>query len=381
MVRLAIKDEDFRLAFELLYSFERLFPNSLELSTGKATIHDIISKINIEKEKEQSKLDEKLGYLKSKGIEIELSDVLVFLMGETKNPEIIKQSIKETYKDSVRLDALDNEDVWDVLNDAYKSQQKLSLLNHVLNKFNDAEQVVKIGGISEAFNELTGMTLIREMRHRYKVLSEFFNLLERDHEPADLPMVRLINLLDLKPVKTPEIVRYIESLVRDGYLDVYQIDFSKSFAVFMFLFVHVTKSGLNGKEILNEIGLYRWNKHRNSMPEELLVYFIIPLSFRRLTNMKMGLTVARLLTELRRQGEMEYVEDICRSLQNIEKYGSDELVNRIISYSYFYGDLDAIIKLGELAKVNRSLEKALDQLRGQKRIPAPRNTSRAQRSN
>lgn len=375
MVRLAIKDEDFRLAFELLYSFEQLFPNYLELSTGKATIHDIMSKINIEKEKEQSKLDEKLGYLKSKGIEIELSDVLVFLMGETKNPEIIKQSIKETYKDSVRLDALDNEDVWNVLNDAYKSRQKLSLLNHV------SEQVVKIGGISEAFNELTGMTLIREMRHRYKVLSEFFNLLERDHEPADLPMGRLINLLDLKPVKTPEIVRYIESLVREGYLDVYQIDFSKSFAVFMFLFAHVTKSGLNGKEILNEIGLYRWNKHRNSMPEELLVYFIIPLSFRRLTNMKMGLTVARLLTELRRQGEMEYVEDICRSLQNIEKYGSDELVNRIISYSYFYGDLDAIIKLGELAKVNRSLEKALDQLRGQKRIPAPRNTSRAQRSN
>jgi hypothetical protein len=375
MVRLAIKDEDFRLAFELLYSFEQLFPNYLELSTGKATIHDIISKINIEKEKEQSKLDEKLGYLKSKGIEIELSNVLVFLMGETKNPEIIKQSIKETYKDSVRLDALDNEDVWNVLNDAYKSRQKLSLLNHV------SEQVVRIGGISEAFNELTGMTLIREMRHRYKVLSEFFNLLERDHEPADLPMGRLINLLDLKPVKTPEIVRYIESLVREGYLDVYQIDFSKSFAVFMFLFAHVTKSGLNGKEILNEIGLYRWNKHRNSMPEELLVYFIIPLSFRRLTNMKMGLTVARLLTELRRQGEMEYVEDICRSLQNIEKYGSDELVNRIISYSYFYGDLDAIIKLGELAKVNRSLEKALDQLRGQKRIPAPRNTSRAQRSN
>lgn len=375
MVRLAIKDEDFRLAFELLYSFEQLFPNYLELSTGKATIHDIMSKINIEKEKEQSKLDEKLGYLKSKGIEIELSNVLVFLMGETKNPEIIKQSIKETYKDSVRLDALDNEDVWNVLNDAYKSRQKLSLLNHV------SEQVVKIGGISEAFNELTGMTLIREMRHRYKVLSEFFNLLERDHEPADLPMGRLINLLDLKPVKTPEIVRYIESLVREGYLDVYQIDFSKSFAVFMFLFAHVTKSGLNGKEILNEIGLYRWNKHRNSMPEELLVYFIIPLSFRRLTNMKMGLTVARLLTELRRQGEMEYVEDICRSLQNIEKYGSDELVNRIISYSYFYGDLDAIIKLGELAKVNRSLEKALDQLRGQKRIPAPRNTSRAQRSN
>jgi hypothetical protein len=375
MVRLAIKDEDFRLAFELLYSFEQLFPNYLELSTGKATIHDIISKIIIEKEKEQSKLDEKLGYLKSKGIEIELSNVLVFLMGETKNPEIIKQSIKETYKDSVRLDALDNEDVWNVLNDAYKSRQKLSLLNHV------SEQVVRIGGISEAFNELTGMTLIREMRHRYKVLSEFFNLLERDHEPADLPMGRLINLLDLKPVKTPEIVRYIESLVREGYLDVYQIDFSKSFAVFMFLFAHVTKSGLNGKEILNEIGLYRWNKHRNSMPEELLVYFIIPLSFRRLTNMKMGLTVARLLTELRRQGEMEYVEDICRSLQNIEKYGSDELVNRMISYSYFYGDLDAIIKLGELAKVNRSLEKALDQLRGQKRIPAPRNTSRAQRSN
>jgi hypothetical protein len=117
------------------------------------------------------------------------------------------------------------------------------------------------------------------------------------------------------------------------------------------------------------------------MPEELLVYFIIPLSFRGLINMKMGLTVARLLTELGRQGEMEYVEDICRSLQNIEKYGSDELVNRIISYSYFYGDLDAIIKLGELAKVNRSLEKALDQLRGQKRIPAPRNTSRVQRSN
>jgi hypothetical protein len=375
MVRLAIKDEDFRLAFELLYSFEQLFPNYLELSTGKATIHDIISKINIEKEKEQSKLDEKLGYLKSKGIEIELSDVLVFLMGETKNPEIIKQSIKETYKDSVRLDALDNEDVWNVLNDAYKSRQKLSLLNHV------SEQVVRIGGISEAFNELTGMTLIREMRHRYKVLSEFFNLLERDHEPADLPMGRLINLLDLKPVKTPEIVRYIESLVREGYLDVYQIDFSKSFAVFMFLFAHVTKSGLNGKEILNEIGLYRWNKYRNSMPEELLVYFIIPLSFRGLINMKMGLTVARLLTELRRQGEMEYVEDICRSLQNIEKYGSDELVNRIISYSCFYGDLDAIIKLGELAKVNRSLEKALDQLRGQKRIPAPRNTSRAQRSN
>jgi len=275
----------------------------------------------------------------------------------------------------VRLDALDNEDVWNVLNDAYKSRQKLSLLNHV------SEQVVRIGGISEAFNELTGMTLIREMRHRYKVLSEFFNLLERDHEPADLPMGRLINLLDLKPVKTPEIVRYIESLVREGYLDVYQIDFSKSFAVFMFLFAHVTKSGLNGKEILNEIGLYRWNKHRNSMPEELLVYFIIPLSFRRLTNMKTGLIVARLLTELRRQGEMEYVEDICRSLQNIEKYGSDELVNRIISYSCFYGDLDAIIKLGELAKVNRSLEKALDQLRGQKRIPAPRNTSRAQRSN
>jgi hypothetical protein len=374
MVRLAIKDEDFRLAFELLYSFEQLFPNYLELSTGKATIHDIISKINIEKEKEQSKLDEKLGYLKSKGIEIELSDVLVFLMGETKNPEIIKQSIKETYKDSVRLDALDNEDVWNVLNDAYKSRQKLSLLNHV------SEQVVRIGGISEAFNELTGMTLIREMRHRYKVLSDFFNLLERDHEPADLPMGRLINLLDLKPVKTPEIVRYIESLVREGYLDVYQIDFSKSFAVFMFLFAHVTKSGLNGKEILNEIGLYRWNKHRNSMPEELLVYFIIPLSFRRLTNMKMGLTVARLLTELRRQGEMEYVEDICRSLQNIEKYGSDELVNRIISFSYFYGDLDAIIKLGELAKVNRSLEKALDQLKGQKRISASRNTSRTQRS-
>jgi hypothetical protein len=148
----------------------------------------------------------------------------------------------------------------------------------------------------------------------------------------------------------------------------------------MFLFAHVTKSGLNGKEILNEIGLYRWNKYRNSMPEELLVYFIIPLSFRRLTNMKMGLTVARLLTELRRQGEMEYVEDICRSLQNIEKYGSDELVNRIISFSYFYGDLDAMIKLGELAKVNRSLEKALDQLKGQKRISASRNTSRTQRS-
>ena len=328
MVRLATRDENFGLAYALFLTRELLFKQEL-------TFDDLVNRLKEEEEKVQT--------------------------------ELIKLYLNEN------------------LNRLGDVRPELRKIKDLPKKLDDVEKAGAAGKVKEVFDEIANMTIFRIFPFNpnfLEIFNGFVGLLEKENTSSLAP---LMNLLNLEPINTLEIIRCLDSLVKDKYLDIKQMlhlmGSSYVFATFMFLFVHAAKRGLEGREVLNELGLYHWDELRKSLREELLVYFIIPLSFSKPRNMEMGLTVAKLLTNLGRHHDMKYVEEICRGLQNMEKYGPDELVNRMISYAYFYGDSDAIIKLGELAKVNRSLEKALHRLTGQKHMPVSRSTLRAQRPN
>ena len=79
--------------------------------------------------------------------------------------------------------------------------------------------------------------------------------------------------------------------------------------------------------------------------------------------MRLALGLAKSFISERGRSGATHLEDICRGLLNIQKYGTDEQVKRILLYAYFYGDLDIIIKLGNLAEAEGSLKKALNLLR------------------
>jgi len=374
MVRLVLKDENLRLAYGLLSSLKRLLPVNL---THELAFDDIMVRLREEKEKAQAELDKYRDYLKSIGfdeedlIKIEIEIELCGLQREG-----VVERIKSLLGDKVLPDELNN--IAKNLTEAIRVESRLRKIDWRLEELDGSQRYGRIDKLKEVFNEIAGLTLIREMSG--EEFKQFLDFIERDHDPSHLPLGHIINLLNLEPVSPLEVIRCLDSLVKGKYFDVHQIYSDYSFAAtFAFLYVHLTKRGFDGVEMLNEVGTYRWEKFKGSLPIELLAYFIIPLALSKPTNMKSGLALARLFLDQGRHGGTEYLEDICRGLQNIEKYGTDEQVNRIISYVYFYGDLDVIIKLGALAKVEGSLEKAINRLRGHEHLSASRNTSRVKR--
>jgi len=380
MVRLALEDENLRLACRLLSSLEKLLPKNL---TSELTFDDIMVRLREEKEKAQAELDKYeldkyRDYLKRKGLkEEDLTEIEVEINCCGLQREGVAERIKSLLGDKVLPDELNN--IAKNFTEAIHVESKLRAIDWRLEELDDAQR--RYGNkLKEVFNEIAGLTLIRKTSG--EEFKQFLDFIERDHDPSYLPLGHFINLLNLEPVNPLEVIRCLDSLVKGKYFDVYQIySYSnyKFVATFAFLYVHLTKRGFDGVEMLNEIGTYRWEKFKESLPIELLAYFIIPLALSKPTNMKSGLALARMFLEQKRHGEAAYLEDICRGLQSIEKYGTDEQVNRIISYAYFYGDLDAIIKLGALAKDEGSLEKAINRLRGHEHLSASRNISRVKR--
>jgi hypothetical protein len=199
---------------------------------------------------------------------------------------------------------------------------------------------------------------------------EFINWMEKPLDPSQLPLYHFIILLRLDPVKMIDIVRCLDFLVKHDYREFYKItsilsniQLWRKFAMFLFLFTHIIKRGFYANEVINEIGHYRWKELEGPISIELLRYFIILLSLRKITNMRLALGLARSFIGERGYSETIHLEDFCRGLLNIQKYGTDKQVKRILSYAYFYGDLDIIIKLGNLAEAEGSLKKALNLLR------------------
>jgi hypothetical protein len=384
MVQLLLRDENFHQTCELLYShFRDLLRGNL---TQKFTLDSAIRKIREKEKKSLIELRKNFDLLREKGLTEEsllqvLEELRKFsiLLGENEVNEILKNKVNEYIIENLGEENKLKHEVGDIIKDVLNTLSVYSSYIYYKNeiesltkKINEFKKAGKIRDVKKIFNNLVNLKFFRQILDYFNSIEfmHFIYWMEESQDPSRLIIYDLINLLGLNPINTMDLIKCLDFLIKNNYLDMdhvirYYRDSKKQnfFLVLMFLITHLNRRGLNLGEAINEIGFYRWKELLESLSIELLGCFIIPLSLRRATNMRLALGLATsFIGEIRRRGAT-YLEDFCRGLLNIQKYCTDKQVKRILSYAYFYGDIDIIIKLGNLAEAEGSLKKALNLLR------------------
>jgi hypothetical protein len=383
MVQLLLKDKYFHLTFDLLFTLKILFQTELN---KKLTFNDVVRKVDKEWKNILSELKQHFDYLEGKGLtEEEVNKLFGHILSQVRwynvsNPRVerLKDDVKKIIGDKV-----EHED--DIVKNiamllpTYSKFYRIEEFNIdpglLLENIDEVAKVGKISYVKKIFNVLANLRLIKVLSPEdMRKLREFINWMEKLLAPSELPLYHIISLLRLEPVSPIDVIKCLDLLVRYiNYYDYYtgictctsifsNYQHRPTFAMFLFLITHIIKRGFDGDGVINEIGYYRW-KELGPLSTELLGYFIILLSLKRITSMRLALGLARSFISERERNKTTHLEDFCRGLLNIQRYGTDGQVKRILSYAYFYGDLNIIIKLGNLAEAEGSLKKALNLLR------------------
>ncbi|MEM2292728.1 MAG: hypothetical protein QXS74_08280 [Nitrososphaeria archaeon] len=377
-MRLFNSDANFDLTLKVILSlanFSEILPK---------TYVEAVDRLRSEKERIAAKYQELIDTLKEHGFsgeeieeiikECELNIILKAML--VKISEETAPKILEEIKFKSKTIKLVSKDI-SLFEELLKTKKDLQKCEDMLR---EAERFRKTREAERVFNEIANLEICaRRYPGNIEGIRKLAELLCR--EINDHTLLPFIKMLGLEYLSILDAINALDFLVSKNLVD--SENFLKSvsdiylpwsdFTVFIFLLAHIQKI-LSYEEILEEIGLHRWKEnwknwkliYRGQEKEPLLnlsKMLIIPLSLGKHTYARLALALATLVIDDWEYRDNPLFEDLCRSLMNLGKYGRDEWVEKLLTYSYFYGDIDAIIKVGKLTGDKKSMEKALNELK------------------
>lgn len=353
----SIRNERERIAAECYEYFTRL--KSYGLSKEEIEeVGEIIGE-NIKNEEHSFGLE----YLEMIKLKMKAREQLEKIHGESLLKEELKSGI-------IKLEKIGAEGITLLLK-LLKAEKELQTCENILGKVKEIELLGRIEDIERIFSEFA--------KRNSEIVENLIKYLCQEID--DHILLPLIKMLNLECLSVYDAMEALDFLVNRNIIDhellatlSYNKEFQQDFTVFIFLLTHALRI-FSYEELLGEVGSHTWKESlkrfsRDKERESLLTLskvLLIPLSLGNLTYARLAMALATLVANnkihRRYMDELTLFESLCRSLMNIGRYGEDELIDKLLTYSYFYGDLDAIIKIGELTGIKKSLKKALEGLK------------------
>lgn len=388
-------DKTFELVLELLGKLRQVTSLESYAQKGSQAYVDAIRRLKEEKERMTSEYRELVSALKSYGFsedEIEeiygecIIEMLIVGKGEGTPLDSLKNKLKS--KDI----KLDEKSISLLFNKILETRIKLSSYEGTLKEIEGIELSGKAKEVESIFNELVSLKILTE---RHDKLIEMVNRLAKllCREVSDHSLLPLIESLKLEEASILDALRALDFLVNEGLVNYDDLrsklvrdsysPWSSDFTVFMFLLAHVQKI-LSYEELLEGINYHMWREswntfYRGKEEEPLLSLskiLIIPLSLGSRVHARLALALANLVYKDRSYWhDLGLFEELCKSLMRIRRYGDDTLISKLLTYSYFYGDLEAIVVIGGLANAKKSLKEALKELRTTKLMGSRRKSA------